>query len=128
MMLLNTIRALLSRRLAQTVALMALIATVACLNNDVTGTRPLEMTLTSSSPTVTAGDSIGFDFGATGTGLVLFVLDYGDSSADTLTFSRPIAIGGLLWHTYLTPGAYTAVGRATGVNGSVSDSVAVTVN
>jgi len=117
-----------SRRLAASAVLVALVATAACLNNDVTGTRPLEMTLTSSSPTVTVGDSIGFDWGATGTGLVLFVLDYGDSSADTLTFSGPIAIGGLLWHTYVTPGAYTAVGRVTGVNGSVSDSVAVTVN
>jgi hypothetical protein len=128
MMRVNTIRELGSRRLVRTVALVALVASAACLNNDVTGTRPLTTTITSSSPTVTLGDSIGFEFGATGTGIVLFVLDYGDASADTITFSGPIEIGGLLWHTYLAAGAYTVVGRTTSVSGSVSDSVAVTVN
>ena len=86
------------------------------------------MTVTASSSTVAAGDSLVFEYLASGTGLVRMVMNYGDATADTTTFSGPVEIGGLLWHTYDSLGVYTVVGRVTGIDGSASDSVTVTVN
>ena len=124
----TTLGASYSRRLAQAAILATTVVAAACLSNEVTGTRPLSMTVTASSATVAAGDSVGFEFSATGTGIVLMVMNYGDATADTLTFSGPLGIAGLLWHTYEAQGEYTVVGETTGVNGSISDSVTVTVN
>ncbi len=108
-------------------ALGAALVLGACLD-DVTGVRPLTFSLEASPTTASVGDSVSFEYEATGTGLAIIFLDYGDATADTLTFDAPLEIGGFLRHAYDSAGTYEVVGIAVANAGQARDTVNVTVN
>jgi hypothetical protein len=110
-------------------AIIAAVTAAACLDNDITGTRPLSFTLTSDVATTTVGDSITFTFAATGTSIFGVVLDYGDGVIDTLPTQSPSTVE---WtqqvrRVYAVPGDFNVVGRLETGIGARSDTVAVTV-
>lgn len=108
---------------------MAVAAVVsACLDDSITGVRPLAITITPSTTTTTVGQAVDFEFLATGRVLSLVVLAYGDGVADSATFSGPVEAGGDLVHTYTSAGMFTVVGQATGIEGVVADTLTITVN
>lgn len=109
--------------------ILASVTAVACLDNSITGTRPLSFTLTSDAATSTVGDSLTFTFAATGTSIFGVVLNYGDGTMDTIPAESPNTVE---WtqqvrRAFEVPGEFNVVGRLeTGV-GSRSDTVAVTI-
>lgn len=110
-------------------ALLLAAATVACLDNDITGTRPLSFSLTSDVGTATVGDSITFTFAAEGTSIFGVLLDYGDGVVDTLVTesSSTVEWTQAVRHAYEVPGAFDVVGRLETAVGSRTDTVAVAV-
>lgn len=109
--------------------ILASVTAVACLDNSITGTRPLSFTLTSNVATSNVGDSITFTFTATGTSIFGVLMDYGDGTLDTLPAESASTVE---WtqqvrRAFEIPGNFNVVGRLeTGV-GSRSDTVAVTI-
>lgn len=118
------------RRTLLRLGALLLVATAvsACLDDSITGTRPLSITITPSATSTTAGSSLDFEFFATGRGLSLVTLDYGDGAIDSVTFSGPVEAGGDLVHTYSAAGMFTVVGAATGIDGVTADTLTITVN
>lgn len=110
-------------------ALLVAVASAACLDNDITGTRPLSFALTSDMATATVGDSITFTFTATGTSIFGVLLSYGDGVVDTLVTQSSSTVE---WtqdvkHAYEVPGDFDVAGRLETAVGSRSDTVAVEV-
>ena len=99
----------------------------ACLE-DVTGLRDLTMSLQVAPTTLAVGDTLDLTYAATGTGLVLVVLDYGDGTVDSTTYGGPVEAAADRTHVYAASGSYLIVGAVTGVDGTASDSATVTVN
>lgn len=117
-----------SPRLRALAALAGGLLAAACLNNDVTGVRDLSMELTATPSTASVGASVEVAYRATGTGIARLIVDYGDSSADTSTFSGPLEIAGELTHSWDSAGTYVVVGVVAAAEGTIRDSVTVTVN
>lgn len=118
-----------ARRMLQAGTLLLLVAAVtACLDDSITGTRPLSITITASPTTTTVGSAVDFEFLAQGRGLSLITLAYGDGVLDSVTFSGPVEAGGDLVHTYNAAGMFTVVGEATGIEGVTADTLTITVN
>lgn len=111
-----------------TLLLAAATATGACLDDSITGTRPLSIQIIASTTTPAVGAAVDFEFLAQGRGLSLVVLNYGDGGVDSVTFSGPVEAGGDLVHTYTVAGMFTVVGEATGIEGITADSLTITVN
>ena len=107
---------------------LAVVGVTACLDDSVTGVRPLTMELTVEPTTASAGETIDVTYSATGTGLAIVLVEYGDGVADTALFSGPIEVGGDLTHSYASAGSFVIVGSAVGVDGTARDSVTVTIN
>ncbi len=109
--------------------ILAAVTAAACLDNSITGTRPLSFTLTSNVATTTVGDSITFTFVATGTSIFGVVMNYGDGTIDTLATESPSTVE---WtqqvrRAFEDTGEFNVVGRLQTGIGSRSDTVAVTI-
>lgn len=127
------------------------VATSACLDDSITGVRELSIVLVASRTSVSAGDSVRFEYLAQGTGLVSVHFAYGDGGADTVPFSGgfevpdygepedhantdtvfyagPLEVAGALTHAFHSSGTFPVIGHAVGATGVVSDTVRVTVN
>lgn len=110
-------------------ALLVAAVSAACLDSDITGTRPLSFDLTSDMATATVGDSITFSFTATGTSIFGVLLSYGDGVVDTLVTESASTVE---WtqavkRAYEVSGDFSVVGRLETAVGSRSDTVAVQV-
>jgi hypothetical protein len=110
-------------------ALLLAAATVACLDNDITGTRPLSFSLTSDVASATVGDSITFSFSATGTSIFGVLLFYGDGVVDTLATESPNTVEWTqaIKHAYEVPGDFAVIGRLETSVGTRTDTVAVVI-
>lgn len=117
-----------TRTLRIALLLVAIAGAAACLDDSITGTRPLSIVITASTTTPAVGAAVDFEFLAQGRGLSLVVLDYGDGGVDSVTFSGPVEAGGDLVHTYTTAGMFTVVGEATDLEGIIADTLTITVN
>jgi len=120
-----------TRRTAPRRALWLLVAVPlvagGCLD-DVTGTRPLMISVTADDTTPTVGQTVRISFDAQGTGIAQIGVDFGDGDEDLHTYSGPVTAVGFSEHAYAAPGTYVAVAQVVAVNGSLSDSVTITVN
>jgi hypothetical protein len=116
-----------SRRIVAVVSSVLGLTTVACLS-DVTGVRELSMSMMVAPTTLAVGDTLDVTYTAQGTGLALVVVDFGDGTVDSATFSGPIQVEADLTHVYAVPGSYIVMGAATGIDGTATDTAAVTVN
>lgn len=104
-------------------------APVACLNADVTGTRPLTFTMSASDTTTLVDTEVSFVFAATGTALQLVWFDFGDGGADTLLLGGAVVeASGSVMHTFDAVGSYVVSGSTRGVDGTESQQVTIEVN
>ena len=110
--------------------LLAASATVlvACLDDSITGTRPLTFELSASTATAVVGQEITFDYEASGTALHWVVLDYGDGLADTIFGGNNVVeTAGTLTHTYTLAGDFTVSGKAENYTGIRSEEIDIEV-
>jgi len=100
-----------------------------CLDDSITGTRDVSITLTATSTTAGVNEAITVDYEATGTGLLSVVLDWGDGESETILLSGTgISAGGILQHSYSAPGTYTVTGTTTASNGTASSELTVQIS
>ena len=117
-----------NRRTVTLVAATLLGTITACLDNSVTGTRPLSFDITADVTAPTVGQDVTFSFAATGTSLRLVSIDFGDGAADTTTYVGPIEVTGQAIHAFASMGVFVVRGEAFAAQGSTSDEITITVN
>ena len=110
-------------------ALLVAVGAAACLDDDITGTRPLSFTLSSDVSSAPIGDSVTFTFTATGTSIFGVVLRYGDGVADTVVTqsSSTVEWTQSIKRAFPVAGDFDVVGRLETAVGSRSDTVAVQI-
>ncbi len=109
-------------------AVVVLVA-ASCLDNSITGVRPLTLTLTAEPATTLVGDSITFRYTATGTDLLVIQMDYGDGETGSIPAlsSGAVNMSGYVAHAYSAAGTYVATGTAVDQTGSVTQEVTVQI-
>jgi PKD repeat protein len=117
------------KRWQPSLALVLLLAAAGCLDDDITGTRPLTLQVEASATTVSVGEEIQFTVTATGTQLRQLTFDFGDGSTpEERTYPGAVMLTDIAVHSYETAGTYVTVVEAVANQGTVSDEVTVTVN
>lgn len=101
----------------------------ACLDDDITGTRPLQFTLSASPLTANVGDSIEVTFEATGTQLRGVLLAYGDGVVDTFPtdLAGTVEFARTERHAYSQPGTFQIIGQVESGFGIRGDTTDVTI-
>lgn len=108
--------------------LAAAVVLAACLDDDITGTRPLTFNLTASTAAAVVGQDITFDYQATGTALYWVVLDYGDGLADTIRAGNNVVeAAGTLTHAYEIAGDFVVAGKAENYTGIESQEIDIAI-
>ncbi|MEX0837077.1 MAG: hypothetical protein WD101_02005 [Gemmatimonadota bacterium] len=110
--------------------LLLAAATTACLDDSITGTRPLSFSLEVDRSTAEVGDSVVFTYDATGTSIFAVILAYGDGVVDTLPTgsSNQVERRESVGYAYETAGSYEVIGRVITSIGETADSVDVVIN
>ena len=118
------------RRIAFFAALLAVgTVSTACLDDSITGTRPVTLVITAAPPTAAVGEPVTVTYSATGTGLISVVVDWGDGATDTVSLGGlPVEAAGNLEHTYSDAGSYEITGRTSAQNGTASAETEVQVS
>jgi len=101
-------------------AALLLVGTVvsSCLDDSITGTRAVTLTITVNVPTAAVGDSVTVTYDGTGTSIAAVVVDWGDGESTTVEFiGRPVEASGFVQHVYSETGAYNITGTLTASNG-----------
>lgn len=117
-----------AQRVCAAGAIALALAVAGCLDDSITGGRPLEMTLTADPLAVAVGASVNFSFEASGTDIGAVIIDYGDLTADTFAYPNPVLVADVVTHEYDAAGTYVAEGTVLARTGSRSDEVTITVN
>ena len=110
-----------------------LLTTAACLDDSITGARPLSFSLSAPVTTAQVGDSVTFEYAATGTGILGVVMDYGDGTLDSLDVAAQSGGGNIVEYSaqpryaYTTAGTFEVVGQLVTTDGSLSDTVQVEI-
>ena len=116
-------------RIIVTLMAVALLGVItACLDDSITGTRPLSFDITADVTTATVGQDVTFSFAATGTGLRFVSIDFGDGVVDTTAYAGPIEVGGQAVHAYSSTGVFVVLGEAFANAGVASEEISITVN
>ena len=104
-------------------------ATAACLDDSITGTRPLSFSLSVSPGTALVGDSVDFEYQATGTAIAGVIIAYGDGVADTIfaETSNEVERSGVTRYAYDAPGTFEVVGSVITSGGTRDDTVQVEI-
>lgn len=111
------------------VVLATVLLAASCLDDSITGSRPLAISLDADPTTVAVSEPVTLSFLATGSDIVAVVLDFGDGAADTLTYAQPpVEVEDQRVHGYDAPGSYTAEGTVIAAQGRTTDEVVITVN
>lgn len=117
-------------RPAAVLGLLLAASTTACLDDSITGTRPLTFSLEVDRSSALVGDSLVFTYNATGTSIFAVIMNYGDGVIDTLRtgstnqVERRESVG----YAYETAGAYEVIGRVLTGIGERADTVDVQIN
>lgn len=117
-----------SRIFATLVVMAVLGATTACLDDSITGTRPLSFSVTADLTTPAVGQEVTFSFAAAGTGLRSVAIDFGDGVIDTTSYFGPLEATGQVLHAYGSAGVFVVRGEAVANAGVASDEITITVN
>ncbi len=100
-----------------------------CLDDSITGTRPVTLSIATESETAAVGDPVTVSFSATGTGLISVTMDWGDGVIDTVSLGgQPVEAAGRVEHTYSEAGSYTITGTASASNGTASSQTTVQIS
>ncbi len=109
--------------------LLAATTLAACLDDDITGTRPLSFTMQAEAESAATGDSIYFAFEGTGTSIIGVIVTFGDGVADTTetVSSSTVQMAGRAGHVYTDAGDYQVVGTLYTPTGNRADTVSVQI-
>ncbi len=103
--------------------------TVGCLDDSITGTRPLFLSVTATPVAAAVDVPITFSYSAEGTRLLRVILNYGDGVVDTVTFPGvPVAVAGETFHSYSVSGSFTTRATIEAMNGVFSSEATVQIN
>jgi len=102
--------------------------TVGCLDDNITGTRPLTMALTVEPESAAVAEVVTTRYSATGTGLIGIIVNWGDGVVDSVSLSGvAVSASGPVEHQYATEGTYEIVGTAEAQNGVISSEATVLI-
>lgn len=108
--------------------LAAGLAASGCLDDSITGTRPLTMAITVEPESAAVAEIVTARYSATGTGLLGVIVDWGDGVVDSVSLSGvAVSASGPVEHEYTTEGTYEIVGTAEAQNGVLSSQATVTI-
>lgn len=116
-------------RLAAVFGLLLAAATTACLDDSITGTRPLTFSLSVNSSTAEVGDTLTFSYEATGTGIFGVILTWGDGAVDTIQAESPNQVERReqVPYAYEMPGSFQVIGQVVTSVGTRGDTVQVEI-
>lgn len=111
------------------VGLLLAASTAACLDDSITGTRPLSFSLEVNPATAAVGDSIDFEYDASGTSIFGVVFFYGDGVSDTIfaQTSSEVERSGTIRYAYSAAGTFEVVGKVVTSIGERADTVNVEI-
>jgi hypothetical protein len=94
---------------------------VGCLDDSITGSRPLTFQLTSDLTEAIVGQTITFNYETTGTAIQGIILEYGDGVVDTsFVGGSAVQASGYLEHAYDVIGTFVVEGRVETATGNLS--------
>ena len=100
-----------------------------CLDDSITGTRPITLSITAESETAVVGELVTVTYRATGTGLSSVTMDWGDGATDEITLGGLfVEADGTAKHAYSAAGSYDITGTANARNGTASSEVTVQIS
>ena len=106
-----------------------LLAVSGCLDDSITGTRPLTFSFSASPTTTSVGQTITFSYEGTGTLIQGVIVDYGDGVIDSVfTPGSVVEVSGALDHEYEATGTFQALGRLETVETFLSETVTIQIN
>ena len=109
--------------------LLLACAAASCLDDNITGTRPLTFSLTSDLTSAIVDQTITFNYVATGTRMVGVVVTYGDGVADSVfTPGNVVEASGEFTHVWAAAGSYVVAGRVETQLGIETDEITITIN
>ena len=120
--------------LSQWTRLLAILllsgASGSCLEGDVTGVRPIGISLTAEATSAAVGQSVTLRFEATGTDMLGVLFDWGDDVVDSVTAGEQVLeMSGPMTHTWGSVGTYVVTGTVeTARLGVASDEVTIRIN
>lgn len=105
------------------------LAASACLDNSITGTRPVTISLDVSPETVMVGEEVTAFYQVTGTGILGVIVNWGDGLFDSVSYSgAAVEAAEPVIHTYADTGSFDIVGTIEAQNGVLSATAGVVVN
>lgn len=105
------------------------VVTAGCLDDSITGSRPLTMAITVEPETASVNETVVAQYTATGTGIYGIVMDWGDGVVDSIQLSGTVVTAaGPVEHDYLVAGEYQVRGRVEAQNGNLTSSFPVVIN
>jgi len=109
--------------------LLVAVSAAACLDDDITGTRPLSFTISVDPAFANVGDSVSVRFEAMGTQLLGVLVNYGDGVVDTLPtdLAGTVEFIQTLSHAYSEPGTFQIVGQVESGFGIMGDTTFVEI-
>lgn len=108
---------------------LATVVTAGCLDDSITGSRPLTMAITVEPETASVNETVTARYTATGTGIYGIVMDWGDGVVDSIQLSGTVVnASGPIEHDYLVAGDYQVHGRVEAQNGNLTSSVPIVIN
>ena len=109
--------------------LVACAVAAGCLDDSITGTRPITLSISAASQTAAVGEVVTVTYSATGTGLIEVIVEWGDGAVSTVTLGGLIVeADGSVEHTYSAAGSYDITGTASAANGTASSEVTVQIS
>ena len=100
----------------------------ACLDDSITGTRPLSLSFTADPTSASVGQTVTFRYAATGTRIQGVIVEYGDGSVDSVfTPGTVVEVEGVLQHEYEISGTFQSVGRLETSQTFLADTVTIQV-
>lgn len=116
------------RLLAGSFALACLVM-AACLDDSITGVRPLTMTIALAVDSALVNESVLATYSATGTGMAGVIVNWGDGVVDTLALSgTAVEVTGPADHIYTVAGTYDVEGTVRAQNGTLSAQATITIS
>jgi len=100
----------------------------ACLDDSITGSRPLSLSFTANPTSSSVGQTVTFRYAATGPRIQGVIMEYGDGSVDSVfTPGTVVEVEGVLEHEYEIAGTFQVVGRLETAQTFLAETVTIQV-
>lgn len=111
------------------VLIALMLAGSGCLDDSITGTRPLTFSFSADPTSASVGQTIIFSYQATGTRIQGIIVEFGDGAVDSVfTPGTVVLVSGTMEHEYTTAGAFEVVGRLETSQAFLSDTLTIQVD